>query len=63
MVRPEFIYKLIYGEKISGLGSGGRKKETKKALKMTSYNWSFSALFSELFFFLISPEIVKTSNR
>ena len=34
--RPEFFYKLIYGNCFSDLGSGGRKKINKKALKMTS---------------------------
>ena len=37
-------------EFFSDLGSGGRKKINKKALKMTSY-WSFSELFFFFFFF------------
>ena len=35
-VRPELFYLLIYGNCFSDLGSGGRKKINKKALKMTS---------------------------
>ena len=43
ILRPEFFYKLIYGNFFSDLGSGGRKIKNKKDLKMT--NWSFSELF------------------
>ena len=35
-LRQEFFYELIYGIFFSDLGSGGRKKINKKALKMTS---------------------------
>ena len=55
------------GDFFSDLGSGGRKKINKKALKMTSELVIFRAfffhfffflfyLFSELFFLLIYPE-------
>ena len=36
VLRPKLFYKLIYGNFISDLGSGGRKIKNKKALKMTS---------------------------
>ena len=53
--RPGFLYKLIYGNFFSDLGSGGRKIINKKALKMTSKTGRFQSFFGA-FFFKISPE-------
>ena len=64
LIRPEFLYKLIYGNFFSDLGSGEqKKKKKKKVLKMTSQLVIFRAFFFLFFLifsiFLISPEIVK----
>ena len=64
-IRPEFFLLVDLQDIFSDLGSGGRKKRNKKALKMTSWSFSelfFFLLFSELFFFFsfnISSKTVK----
>ena len=54
LIRPEFFYKLIYGNFFSDLGSAGRKKINKKALKMTTGH--FQSFFFYYYFFNISKK-------
>ena len=48
-IRPEFFYKLIYGNFFSDLGSGGRKKKKKKK-KKSSENDQLTGHFQSFFF-------------
>ena len=65
-IRPEFFLLVDLREKNSDLGTRGREKKEKKALKMTGHFQSFFFFFflSELFFFLfnISISLIKNSK-
>ena len=58
-LRPEFFYKLIYGNFFSDLGSRGRKKINKKSSENDQLTGHFQRFF---FFFNISRKNSKTSE-